>query len=44
MPFDMALELLMAAHEHMQLGALFTGELDPAPMHSLVMTMTRPRN
>jgi AcrR family transcriptional regulator len=42
-PQDLALDLLMAAHDHMQQAALFTGRLDPRPMHALIMTLTRPR-
>jgi AcrR family transcriptional regulator len=42
-PIDLALDLLMAAHDHMQQTALFTDRLDPGPMHALIMTLTRPR-
>lgn len=42
-PIDVALDLLMATHDHMQQGALFSGRLDPATMHALIMTLTRPR-
>lgn len=42
-PDDVALDLLMAAHDHMQQTALFTDRLDPAPMKALIMTLTRPR-
>ena len=38
----MALDLLMAAHDHMQQTALFTDRLDPGPMHALIMNLTRP--
>jgi AcrR family transcriptional regulator len=41
-PLDLALDLLMAAHDHMQQAALFTDRLDPGPMHALIMTLTRP--
>jgi AcrR family transcriptional regulator len=40
---DVALDLLMAAHDHMQQVALFTDRLDPGPLHALIMTLTRPR-
>ena len=40
---DTAQELLLATHEHMQLDALFTGRSDSGLMHSLILTMTRPR-
>lgn len=43
MPRDVALDLLMAAHDHMQQNALFTGRLDPGAMHALIMNLTRPR-
>ncbi|HEY0239004.1 MAG TPA: helix-turn-helix domain-containing protein [Friedmanniella sp.] len=42
-PLEIALDLLMAAHDHMQQTALFTDRLDPGPMHALIMTLTRPR-
>ena len=42
-PVDVALDLLMAAHDHMQQAALFTDQLDPTAMHALIMTLTRPR-
>lgn len=42
-PIDVALDLLMAAHDHMQQTALFTDRLDPGSMHALIMTLTRPR-
>ena len=42
-PLDLALDLLMAAHDHMQQDALFTDRLDPGPMHALIMMLTRPR-
>lgn len=42
-PLELALDLLMAAHDHMQQTALFTDRLDPAPMHALIMNLTRPR-
>ncbi|GAB2593071.1 TetR/AcrR family transcriptional regulator [Microlunatus antarcticus] len=42
-PDDVALDLLMAAHDHMQQNALFTDRLDPAAMQALIMTLTRPR-
>ena len=38
-----ALDLLMAAHDHMQQTALFTDRLDPGPMQVLIMNLTRPR-
>lgn len=40
---DVALDLLMAAHDHMLQAALFSGRLDPANLHALIMTLTRPR-
>ena len=43
-PLDVALDLLMAAHDHMQQSALFTDRLDPGPMHALIMTLTRSRH
>ena len=42
-PLELALDLLMAAHDHMQQTALFTDRLDPGPMHALIMNLTRPR-
>jgi len=42
-PSDVALDLLMAAHDHMLQNALFSGRLDPTAMHTLIMTLTRPR-
>jgi AcrR family transcriptional regulator len=42
-PIDVALDLLMATHDHMQQTALFTGRLDPGAMHALIMNLTRPR-
>jgi AcrR family transcriptional regulator len=42
-PLDVALDLLMATHDHMQQTALFTGRLDPSAMHALIMNLTRPR-
>ncbi len=42
-PLDVALDLLMATHDHMQQTALFTGRLDPGAMHALIMNLTRPR-
>jgi AcrR family transcriptional regulator len=41
-PLDLALDLLMAAHDHMQQAALFTDRLDPGAMHALIMILTRP--
>ena len=41
-PLELALDLLMAAHDHMQQAALFTDRLDPGPMHALIMNLTRP--
>ncbi|SDV01564.1 DNA-binding transcriptional regulator, AcrR family [Microlunatus sagamiharensis] len=43
MPVELALDLLMAAHDHMHQRALFTGRLDPTAMHALIMNLTRPR-
>jgi len=43
-PLDVALDLLMATHDHMQQTALFTGRLDPGAMHALIMNLTRPRS
>ncbi len=43
MPVEVALDLLMGAHDHMHQTALFTGEADPGPMHALIMNLTRPR-
>ncbi|GAA3566579.1 hypothetical protein GCM10022197_23180 [Microlunatus spumicola] len=43
MPLELALDLLMAAHDHMQQTALFTDRMDPGPMHALIMNLTRPR-
>ena len=40
---DTAQELLLATHEHMQLDALFTDRPDSGLIHSLILTMTRPR-
>ena len=37
-----AIELLTAAHSHMQLQSLFTGSLDSRILHSLLMAITRP--
>jgi AcrR family transcriptional regulator len=42
-PLDVALDLLMAAHDHMQQTALFTDRLDPTVMHAMIMNLTRPR-
>jgi AcrR family transcriptional regulator len=42
-PLEVALDLLMAAHDHMQQTALFTDRLDPGTMQALIMTLTRPR-
>jgi AcrR family transcriptional regulator len=42
-PLDLALDLLMATHDHMQQTALFTDRLDPSAMQALIMTLTRPR-
>jgi AcrR family transcriptional regulator len=42
-PLELALDLLMASHDHMQQTALFTDRLDPGPMHALIMNLTRPR-
>ena len=42
-PPEVALDLLMAAHDHMQQTALFTDRLDPSAMQALIMTLTRPR-
>jgi AcrR family transcriptional regulator len=42
-PLDVALDLLMATHDHMQQTALFTGRLDPGALHALIMNLTRPR-
>jgi AcrR family transcriptional regulator len=42
-PVDVALDLLMATHDHMQQTALFTDRLDPGAMHALIMNLTRPR-
>ena len=44
MPVDVALDLLMGAHDHMHRLALFTGELDPTAMHALILGLTRPRS
>jgi len=43
MPVELALDLLMGAHDQMHQRALFTGELDPTAMHALIMNLTRPR-
>ena len=43
-PTEVALDLLMAAHDHMQQTALFTDRLDPGPMQALIMNLTRPRS
>jgi len=43
LPVEVALDLLMAAHDHMHQTALFTGEVDPGPMQALIMNLTRPR-
>ncbi|MGI3784675.1 MAG: TetR/AcrR family transcriptional regulator [Janthinobacterium lividum] len=43
-PTDVALDLLMAAHDHMQQTALFTDRLDPGSMQALIMHLTRPRD
>jgi AcrR family transcriptional regulator len=42
-PLEVALDLLMASHDHMQQTALFTDRMDPGPMHALIMNLTRPR-
>ena len=44
LPVDVALDLLMAAHDHMQQTALFTDRLDPGAMQALIMNLTRPRS
>ena len=42
LPVAEAMELLIAAHEHMQVQSLFTGQVDSRVLHTLVMTITRP--
>ena len=42
-PLELALDRLMAAHDHKQQTALVTDRLDPGPMHALIMNLTRPR-
>ncbi|SEP81375.1 DNA-binding transcriptional regulator, AcrR family [Microlunatus flavus] len=44
MPVELALDLLMGAHDQMHQRALFSGELDPTAMHALIMNLTRPRS
>ena len=43
LPLEVALDLLMATHDHMQQAALFSDRLDPSAMHALIMSLTRPR-
>ena len=40
-PTDDAIELLTAAHSHMQLQSLFTGSAGLRLMHTLLMAITR---
>lgn len=42
LPFAEAIELLAAAHGHLQMQALFTGQLDSRLLHSLIMAISRP--
>ncbi len=41
LPFDEALELLIATHGHVQMRALFTGRPDFTVLRSLIMAITR---
>ncbi|HEY5821244.1 MAG TPA: helix-turn-helix domain-containing protein [Propionibacteriaceae bacterium] len=40
--FDDAIQLLMAAHHHMQTQALFTGQTDSGLLHAQIMALTAP--
>jgi AcrR family transcriptional regulator len=42
LPFDQALELLVAAHDHVEARMLFTGTADASPLQALIMAITRP--
>jgi AcrR family transcriptional regulator len=42
LPFDEALELLVATHDHVQARMLFTGAADSSPLQALIMAITRP--
>jgi AcrR family transcriptional regulator len=42
LPVADATELLIAAHAHMQMQSLFTGQSDSHVLHTLVMSITRP--
>ena len=42
LPVPDAMEMLMAAHTHMQVQSLFTGQVDVHVLHTLVMSITRP--
>jgi AcrR family transcriptional regulator len=42
LPFDRALELLAATHDHVEARMLFTGTADSAPLQALIMAITRP--
>jgi AcrR family transcriptional regulator len=42
LPVADAMEMLMAAHAHMQVQSLFTGQPDSRVLHTLLMSITRP--
>jgi AcrR family transcriptional regulator len=42
LPFDQALELLVATHDHSEARMLFTGTADSSPLQALIMAITRP--
>lgn len=42
LPVADAMELLIAAHGHMEVQSLFTGQVDSRVLHTLLMSITRP--
>jgi AcrR family transcriptional regulator len=42
LPFDQALELLVATHDHVQAQLLFRATTDSSPLQTLIMAITRP--
>ena len=42
-PFAVAIELLTAAHNRLQMQSLFTGQLDSRILRVLLLAITRPR-
>jgi hypothetical protein len=42
LPFDQALELLVATHDHVEARMLFSGTADSTPLQALIMAITRP--